>query len=189
MNHRGLLVRAAAAGALLLPTAAACGIQPSGIIVVGAAPAAVAASPVLATEGLGSTQFLLYFYQNDRLTPAFRSSAQPVTQQLVLQALFAGPTAAERQAGFYTQLPQGMAAKPDAHGEEFAYLLAKSPGTAGKAQFICTMQYLDKSASIGVELADSGQLNWNGCSDTTDQFIPMPSSGSGVANATASPEN
>ncbi|HEV2343521.1 MAG TPA: hypothetical protein VGS97_05455 [Actinocrinis sp.] len=179
------LRRGALLAALLLPTGAACGIQPTGIIVLGAAPAAQLASPAAPFDtSPGSTQYLVFFYQNDRLAPAYRSTkgGVGVSERIVLEALVMGPTQAEQAAGYSSAVPSGLVAKPRANGLLGAYNLSQPLGQRAKSQFICTMQYYDQIESIGIQVQDSNVI-WNACSDTTNQYIPMR----GEASAAPSP--
>jgi hypothetical protein len=166
-----------AALGLVLPAAAACGIQPSGIVALGPAPAAtsggVAAAGSLNTSS-GATQFQLFFYQDGQLSPVYRPAAKgEVTETVVLDALRAGPTQAELVKGYSTQLSPKLTASIRANGLLSAYTLNMPLGLRAKAQFICTMQYYDQSVSVGIQLQGSTTVNWNACSDTTDSYIPM----------------
>lgn len=167
------LRRGALLAALLLPTAVACGIGPTGIITVGPAPAAVQASLAQPFDtSPGSTQYLVYFYQNNRLTPAYRFVKGDITERTVLESLLSGPSEAEQKAGYSTAVPSGLVAKTRADGKAGEYNLSAPLGQRAKAQFICTMQYYDAIDSIGIQVDDSNVI-WNACSDTTNQYIPM----------------
>ena len=179
----------AAAGALLLPTAAACGIQPSGIVSLGALPSAVAgtAQPSIATPGL--TDYILYFYSSStgELTPVERTGTQAATEDEVLKALLAGPDAAEKSEGYYSQLPAALAVKPNAIDEKGAYTISAPLSQYGKAEFICTMQNADEQSSVAIQSPDSG-LIWNACSDTTGYYVQLTFSTS-AASENALPGN
>jgi hypothetical protein len=164
----------AAAGALLLPTAAACGIQPSGIVSLGALPSAVAGSAQPVIPAPGSTDYILYFYSKatGELTPVYRSGTQTVTENEVLDALVKGPTAAERAAGDYTELPIGLDAKANAQDEADAYALSTGLTQFGKAEFICTMQNYDEVGEVAIQSPGSG-LIWNACTDTTGYYVQL----------------
>lgn len=180
------LRHAAALAALLLPTAAACGIQPTGITRIGAAPAALGASPGQSLDtSPGSTQYLVYFYQGDRLTAAYRPAKGEVTETTVYDALVSGPDAAEQAAGLTSEVPSDLVVKARAADELGAYNLSEPLTQRAKAQFICTMQYYDQLDSIGIQLGDSRPI-WNACQDTTNQFIPMRGDGSSVPVPSAS---
>lgn len=172
-RHARRVRRGALLAALLLPTAASCGIGPTGVITLGPAPAALQASPARSFDASpGTTQYLVYFYQNDRLTPAYRFAKGGVTERLVLEALLSGPTPTERSAGYYSAVPSGLVAKARADGKAGEYNLSAPLGQRAKAQFVCTMQYYDEIDSIGIQVNDSNVI-WNACSDTTNQYIPM----------------
>lgn len=180
-NRSKSLRRGALLAGLLLPTAAACGIEPTGIVVLGTAPAAVQASPAQSFDGSpGETQYLVYFYQDERLTPAYRFTRGEVTEMTVVESLISGPTKMELSEGYTSAVPSGLAAKPRANGLLGAYNLSQPLGQRAKSQFICTMQYYDQIGSVGIQVQDSNVI-WNACSDTTSQYIPMRS------NETAEP--
>lgn len=173
--------------ALLLPTAAACGIQPTGITELGPAPAAAAVSPLQTLDtSPGSTQYLVFFYnQNDQLAPAYRSAKGEVTEQTVLQTLIGGPSQQEQAAGVTSAVPTGLIARPKADNELGNYNLSAPLGLRAKAQFICTMQYFDQLDSIGIQVVDAKPI-WNSCSDTTSQYIPMRGDQSSVPSPSPS---
>ena len=160
---------------LVLPAAAACGIQPSGITALGPAPAAAEGSPVTALDtSAGATQYQLFYYLDNQLSPVYRPAAKgEVTEGMVLSALLAGPSAAEQAKGYTTQLSPKLTATTRANGLLSAYTVNMPLGERAKAQFICTMQYYDQSVSIGIQLLASNTMNWNACTDTTDVYIPM----------------
>ena len=158
---------------LVLPAAAACGIQPSGITTLGPAPAAAAISAAPSFDATtGSDQFLLFFYQGSQLSPVYRPASGGATEAVVLDALLAGPTPSELKQGYVTLLPPKMSATANASGQRDAYLLNVPLPQRAKAEFICTMQYFDQTVSVGIQIMDSN-VNWNACSDTTNQFIPQ----------------
>lgn len=180
---------AAAFAAMVLPTAAACGIQGSGITALGAAPAALGASAGQSLDtSPGTTQYLVYFYQGDRLTPAYRPIKGEVTETTVYTALVDGPNAAEQAAGFSSAVPAGLVVKARADDEAGAYNLSEPLGQRAKAQFICTMQYYDQLDSIGIQLGDTRPI-WNACQDTTSQFIPMRGDGTLIPSPDATTGN
>jgi hypothetical protein len=164
----------AASAGLLLPAAAACGIQPTGITALGPAPAAAGASPIGSVNSSGaSTRYLLYFYQDDQLSAVYRPAGGTVTEGTVLDALLQGPTATEMKQGYSSMLPLKLTATVRANGLLYAYALNLPLGERAKAQFICTMQYYDQTISIGIAVGDSATVNWNACSDTTNEYVPM----------------
>jgi hypothetical protein len=176
-RHRARVLGLSAALGLVLPAAAACGIQPSGIVALGPAPAAtgggVSAAGTLSTSS-GATQFQLFFYQDGQLSPVYRPAVKgEVTETVVLDALRAGPTPAELAKGYSTLLSPKLTASVRANGLLAAYTLDMPLGQRAKAQFICTMQFYDQSVSVGIQVAGSAIVNWNACSDTTDSYVPM----------------
>jgi len=176
-RRRARVLGLSAALGLVLPAAAACGIQPSGIVALGPAPAATgggAAAVGSLDTSSGATQFQLFFYQEGQLSPVYRSAAKgEVTEAMVLDALLAGPNPTEKAKGYSTQLSPKLTATARANGLLSAYALNMPLGLRAKAQFICTMQFYDQSVSVGIQLAGSATVNWNACSDTTDSYIPM----------------
>jgi hypothetical protein len=177
---------AAISAALLLPTAAACGIQPTGITKIGVAPAAAGATQAQSPDtSPGSTQYLVYFYQSSRLTPAYRSAKGDVTETTVYNALVNGPNAQEQAAGYSSAVPPDLIVKARAADELGAYNLSEPLGQRAKAQFICTMQYYDQLDSIGIQIGNTRPI-WNACQDTTSQFIPMRGDGTLVPSPSPS---
>jgi hypothetical protein len=173
VSHRK--IRLAALLAASAPVLAACAIQPTAVSALGPAPSVpTAANQSPAPTGSGDTQYLLLFYRDSTLTPVYRAAtAGTPTEEAVLKALIAGPTRAEQNEGFVSALPADLAASPRADGLFGAYTLDEVLSQRAKAQFICTMQYYDKTISVGIEALNSN-VNWNACSDTTAQYIPMP---------------
>ncbi len=176
-RRRARVLGLSAALGLVLPAAAACGIQPSGIVALGPAPAAtgggVSAAGTLNTSS-GATQFQLFFYQDDQLSAVYRPAARgEVTETMVLDALLAGPSADERAKGYTTQLSPKLTASVRANGLLAAYALNMQLPPHAKSQFICTMQFYDQTDSVGIQSAGSAVVNWNACSDTTDSYVPM----------------
>lgn len=176
-RHRARALGLSAALGLVLPAAAACGIQPSGIVALGPAPAATgggaAAAGTLSTSA-SATQFQLFFYQEGQLSPVYRPAAKgEVTETMVIDALLAGPTKGEEAKGYTTQLSPKLTASVRANGLYAAYTLNMSLLPRAKSQFICTMQFYDQSVSIGIQMAGSATVTWNACSDTTDSYVPM----------------
>ena len=175
----------AAGSATVLATAlTGCGIQPTGISVVGAPPSANMASAdaspspqALAASG----QVYIYLLQNqdgtDLLVPVIRTIVgQKITDDSVAQVLIKGPTPLEQKEGFTSEIPSSLTATSNAYGYSDAYVLSNLLAPLAKAQFICTMQEYDQSVSIGYFYPDSQmtQLNWVACKDTTTQYIILP---------------
>jgi hypothetical protein len=193
----------AASSATVLATAlAGCGIQPTGISVVGAPPSANMASAdaspspqVLAASG----QVYIYLLQSqggtDLLVPVIRTIVgQKITDDSVAQMLIKGPTQLEVKEGFTSEIPSSLTATSNAYGYSDAYVLSDLLQPLAKAQFICTMQEYDQSVSIGYFYPDSQmtQLNWVACKDTTTQYIILPGfpgapSAKSLGQATAAP--
>ncbi len=173
-SRRRSVLRLAMVLALAAPAAAACGIRPTGITALGPAPAALTGSPARSANGTaGSTQFPVYFYQGDRLTAVYRSTDAAITEDVVLRALISGPDPAEEKAGISSEVPTDLHVETQAGGLADAYAVDEVLTSRAKAQFVCTMQNFDETGSIGIQTAGAATLNWNACSDTTGQYIPM----------------
>ena len=167
--------------ALVLPAASGCGIQPTGITSLGPAPAVSggAAQRALAQQ-VGSSQYVLFFYQDGRLTPTYRNSDSTTNEETVLGAMLQGPTKEEAAQGMSTALPTGLIAVPRASGQADAYMVTEPLTTKAKAQFLCTMQYWDQSISVGIQIKGAEKPTWNACADMVDYYVPMPGDGSAV---------
>lgn len=159
--------------AALVPAAAACGIQPSGITSLGPEPTVPAAAAQPTPSGAGSSTFVLYFELGGYWTPVNRPSDGAATEAEILQALVQGPTTAEQKQGYVSALPAGLSIKPQALGERADYQVSEAVGAAGRTELVCTMQYFDQSDSIGILVPGAAEPEWLACSDTTTQYIPM----------------
>jgi hypothetical protein len=165
--------------AALLPALAACGIQPSGITTLGAAPAAApATAPNGLSPAIGSDQYVLFFYQGNKLVPIYRPATSTVNEAYVLKQLLNGPNATEKAQGYTSALPAKLTAQPNAQQERYAFGLSAPLTSRARSEFICTMQYIDGTDSIGIEQLDQpSSMIWVGCSDTTIQYVPVPLQG------------
>ena len=186
--RRRALKLGALLGALVLPAAAACGIQPTGITSLGPAPAVsgAAAQRALAQQQASASQYVLFFYQDGRLTPTYRNADNATNEETVLGAMLRGPTSEEAAQGMTTALPTGLIAVPRASGQADAYMVTQPLTTKAKAQFLCTMQYWDQSSSVGIQVKGAEKPAWNACGDVVDYYVPMPGYGSA---ATLAPTN
>lgn len=188
---RRRLTAAAALIAALAVTLAGCGIQSTGISIVGAAPTGLIASAnPLATPQAdaqdGQISILLLQSGTNQLVWVPRTIDGAVNEASVAAALIKGPTETELKLGYYTDIPPELVVTPDALGQRAAYTLSPyvewSP--LARAQFICTMQEYDQSDSVGYTWSNS--LAWVACKDTTQQPIYLP----GIsATAAASPDS
>jgi hypothetical protein len=171
--------------ATLLPALAACGIEPSGITSLGAAPAAAPATAPNGPATPGSDQYVLFFYQGNKLVPVYRPATSTVNESYVLRQLLNGPTASEKANGYTSALPPKLLAVPNAEQERYAFGLSSPLTSRARSQFICTMQYIDGTDSIGIEqLGQPSSMIWVGCSDTTIQYVPVPQQGEASASPT-----
>jgi hypothetical protein len=187
-RRRGLLL---AAAALPLCTAA-CGIQSSGITVLGVAPqgpSAVAAT--IPTTVAGESTFALLFYQNGELEPVYRTAAKSTLDDMtVVDALRAGPSKVEIAEGYYSALPGSLVISPKSDDQAWAYGFSETINQAALAQFVCTVQIFSQTQVGWKDLSKGGgsPLSWVGCSDTTRQYIPLLSNDDqGLSSITASP--
>ena len=175
---------AAGSAAVLATAVAGCGIQPTGISVVGSAPSASVPSAIAsptqqAIASSGQVYIYLLQYQGDNLllVPVIRTiSGQKINDNSVAQILIKGPTQEEIREGFTSNIPDDLVATSNAYGFSDAYILSTVLEPLAKAQFICTMQEYDQSQSIGYFYPNSQmtQLNWVACKDTTSQYILLP---------------
>ena len=179
--RRRVLKLGALLAALVLPAASACGIQPTGITNLGPAPAVSGAAAQRALQQqAGASQYVLFFYEDGRLTPAYRNADSATNEETVLGAMLQGPTKEEAAQGMSTALPTGLIAVPRASGQADAYMVTMPLTTKAKAQFLCTMQYWDQSISVGIQIKGAEKPTWNACGDMVDYYVPMPGDGSTV---------
>ncbi|HEX6340349.1 hypothetical protein [Umezawaea sp.] len=122
--------RAAALAAVLL--VAGCGVRPSGVIVGGPAPTAAAVISV-------------YFVSGGRVAPVPRPGSASALAQLAV-----GPTTAEREQGYATEVPAG--AVLDAAGSTVTVSVDVTSLSANAVdQIVCT------TAAGSVTLVGGGQ--------------------------------
>ena len=181
---RGRAWLATGSAAVLATALTGCGIQPTGISVVGAPPSAnvPSANSTTTPQALAASgQVYIYLLQNqggtDLLVPVIRTIVgQKINDDSVAQILIKGPTPMEQKEGFTSEIPSSLTATSNAYGYSDAYVLSDLLQPLAKAQFICTMQEYDQSVSIGYFYPDSQmtQLNWVACKDTTSQYIMLP---------------
>lgn len=186
VSRRGALKLGVLLAALMLPAAAACGIQPTGITDLGPAPAATGAAAQRAIAQAGSSQYVLFFYQDGRLTATYRNGDGTTSEETILAAMVQGPTKDEAAQGLSSALPAGLVAKTRAGGFADAYAVSAPLTTKAKAQFVCTMQYWDQTVSVGVQADGADKPTWLACSDTVNYYVPMPGDG---ASASLIPAN
>lgn len=181
--------RAAAAvgGAALACALAGCGIQSTGIAVVGAAPTPLtgSAAPTALGDG-GDNEVTVYFLTGDdgTLVPVQRTVSGPVDESKVISLLIGGPTKAEGESGLYTDFPPGFTATPNAESLQYAYGLNEVLDQFARSQFICTMQAYDLVIAIGYISPNMKEMEWLGCSDTTTQIVLIPGLAGVPSNAT-----
>jgi hypothetical protein len=177
-RRRGAATMAVAlTGALATALVAGCGVQSSGIVVVGAAPSPVSSSGATAArDGLGETQVTLYFLSgpDGTLVPTVRTVTGPVNESAVITQLVNGPDQVERDDGLYSNLPPGLVATPNAQQLSYAFSLSEQLGQLARAQFICTMQAFDQTIAIGYIYPTMKDMAWVSCGNTTTQLILLP---------------
>lgn len=161
-RRRGL---ASVAGAAALLATAGCGIQSTGVQVVGAQPAAQAAGnlPGTAPSG-GQYAYYLYFFLGGHLTSTTRFSDSPVDQQTVVDAMIGGPTKDEAAKGYSTEIPGSLQIVDlTAQGEAWAYQFSAPLGREERAQIVCSIQANLPAPSVATVYGNA-KLTWNICS-------------------------
>jgi len=170
-------VAVAVSAAALAATLAGCGVQQTGISIVGSAPSAVTAPSALPTQdGVGESQVTVYFLSSPSgtLVPSIRTIDGPLNENAVINQLLAGPNATERDEDYYSNLPLGLTVTPNAEQLSFAYQLSEQIDQLARAQFICTMQANEQTNSIGYIYPGMKELEWVSCDNTTTQFVLLP---------------
>jgi hypothetical protein len=188
-GRRGPRVAVAVTGALVLLGTAGCGIQSTGLKVVGAAPKLQAANDVTGTEspGGGGNKFELYFFRDDTLVPVLRTTDQQVSQKLVISELIKGPSGGDQANGFTTEIPASLTLlTTTAKNQAWYYAFTEPLTMAEKAQIVCTVQEDLNAPSVGV--LTPVDAHWYNCSDFTEDYgapayLPNP----GLAAASPSP--
>ena len=188
-RRRGVAVLAAAGTAGLM-SLAACGIQGTGLKVVGSAPTLQAADAIgSASGGSGANGYSLYFFRDGRLTSVQRYTDDTVSDTLVLQALMKGPDSADLSEGFSSALPTGLSVlSDDALDQKWAYEYSQPLTTAEMAEIVCTVQADLDAPSVGT-LSKGYGLLWHNCSDFIEDYgapAALPATGgepTGVAGS------
>jgi hypothetical protein len=170
-RRRGLAALAAAGTAGLVGVAG-CGIQSTGMKVVGAAPTLQAANDVAGSAGAGSgaNQYQLYFFRNGKLSPVLRYTDDTVTQDMVLGALIKGPDSSDQSEGFSSVIPQGLSVvSVTARDQLWNYQYSQDLTYAEKAEIVCTLQADVGAPSVGTVTNEGTQI-WDQCDDFTDDY-------------------
>lgn len=181
-------VAAAVAGVLGAMGVAGCGIQPSTMKVVGAAPTLQAANDVTGTQDAsGGNQYVLYFFRGGKLTEAMRSTGDTVTQELILEQLIKGPSATESAAGYTSAIADDLnVVSTTANDQQWNYQYSQPLNMAEKAEIVCTIQQDLQATSVGTFTSES-QI-WNNCSDFSEDY-GAPAYLGGFSSATATPSD
>ncbi|WP_406634661.1 hypothetical protein [Amycolatopsis sp. WGS_07] len=114
---------------------AGCGIQPTGVVPAGNAPAGF-------QLGTPRPQITLYFVYAGQLSPVQRAWARDATPTTVLTELFGGPTALEEKEGFYSMLSPGRHVTVDTSAQPVTVTVAESMKQLypiGLQQVVCTV--------------------------------------------------
>lgn len=168
-RSRALGAVAAVAGTVGLMGAGGCGIQSSGMRVVGSAPSLQAANSVTGSDVGGGNQYELYFFRNGKITPVLRSTDQTITQDLVLAALIKGPNSTDQQQGFSSVVPTSLEVTDmTARNQQWNYAYSLPLSYAEKAEIVCTVQADLGAQSVGT--ATSETQNWNNCYDFSEDY-------------------
>ena len=167
-RRRALGAVAAVAGTFGLMGAGGCGIQSSGMRVVGSAPSLQAANAVTGSGNSGGNQYQLYFFRNGRLTPVLRYTDQTITQDLVLAALIKGPDSTDQAQGFSSVIPTTLqVTSTTARNQQWNYEYSLPLSIAEKAELVCTVQADLSAPSVGT--ATPVQV-WNNCYDFSEDY-------------------
>lgn len=171
-RRRVLGALAAVAGTVGLLGVGGCGIQASGVRVVGSAPTLQAANDVsgaTAAPGGNQNQYQLYFFRNGKLTPVLRYTDQPITQNLVLTALIKGPNSTDQSQGYTSVIPTSLTVvSTTARRQQWNYQYSLPVTIAEKAEIVCTVQQDLGAPSVGT--ATPGEQTWNNCYDFTEDY-------------------
>lgn len=155
---------ASAAGTAALLATAGCGIEPTGVQVVGAPPAAQAAGnlPGSGPSG-GAYPYYLYFFRDGRLASTTRFADAPVDQRTVIDAVIEGPRPDELKQGYTTQIPAGLKiVSLTAQGEAWAYQFSDQLGREERAQIVCSVQASLSAPSVATVYGNA-KPTWNIC--------------------------
>ena len=185
-RRRGLAALAAA-GTAGLVTIAGCGVQATGLKVVGSAPSLQAQDAIgSASGGAGANGYSLYFFRDGRLNSVQRHSDTAVTQELVLQELIKGPDPTEQSEGFSSEIPSGLSVDSyTARQQLWAYQYSQALSIPEKAEVVCSMQVDLGAPSVGTVNPGEGTV-WNNCSDFIEQYgapAALPTTGNQPATA------
>ena len=170
-RRRAVRLTAAVAGVLGAMGVAGCGIQPSTMKVVGAAPTLQAANDVTGTEGSGNgaNQYALYFFRDGKLTPVMRYTDDTVTEELVLEALIKGPNSTDSSDGYTSDIPSSLqVVSYTAADQQWNYEYSQPLTTAERAEIVCTVEADLTDSSVGT-FAKPDE-NWNNCSDFSEDY-------------------
>ena len=171
-RRRAVGLTAAVAGVLGAMGVAGCGIQPSGMKVVGAAPTLQAANDVTGAGNGSGNQYALYFFRDGKLTPVMRYSDDAVTEELVLQALIKGPSSSENADGFTSAIPGSLSVVSyTAADQQWNYQYSQPISMVEKAEIVCTVQADLNAPSVGTFTPQDEQNQlWNDCIDFSEDY-------------------
>lgn len=169
-HRRAVRLTAAVAGFLGAMGVAGCGIQPSSMKVVGAAPTLQAANDVTGTGNAnGENAYELFFFRDGKLTPVMRYSQDAITQELVMQALIGGPSTSDAADGYTSAIPNNLAVVSyTAVDQQWNYQYSAPLAMAEKAEIVCTIQQDLNAPTVGTFTAQS-EL-WNDCIDFSEDY-------------------
>jgi hypothetical protein len=173
---------AAALGVLGAGGIAGCGIQSSGLKVVGAAPTVQAANDVTGdgqSDDTGPIEYYLFFYKDGQLVPVKRHTSDQPTEQSVMQALIKGPDTGEQAEGYTTSIPASLVTTSyTANQQQWDYQYSQGLNFQERGQIVCTIVNDLGAPTVGYYVEGKGQLAWNACNDFTTavDFPPLVSS-------------
>lgn len=176
LRWRGVGAATAMAGAMAgLLSVGGCGIQSTGLRVVGSAPTLQAANDVTGDgAGSGSFQYELYFFRGGKLTPVLRHTDQAVTSDVVLAALIKGPNTTDESQGYSSVVPTSLSVvSTTARNQQWNYQYSLPLSTAEKAEIVCTVQANLGAPSVGTATS-AGDQSWNNCYDFSEDYGAPP---------------
>jgi hypothetical protein len=185
-HRRAVRLTAAGAGFLGAMGVAGCGIQPSSMKVVGAAPTLQAANDVTGTGNAnGENEYELFFFRDGKITPVMRYSDDTVTQDLVMRALIGGPSTSDAADGFSSVIPNNLSVVSyTAVDQQWNYQYSQPLTMAEKAEIVCTIQQDLGAPTVGT-FSGQGQQLWNDCFDFSEDY-GAPAIVGGLSSATPS---
>jgi hypothetical protein len=184
----GFGVAAAVAGTVgVLGTSAGCGIQSTGLKVVGSAPTVQEANVTGSdsAENNGQYPYEIYFFRNGKLTPVLRSTDQNVTPEFVLTEVIKGPNATDQSDGFTSDIPSSLTiVSLTAGNQQWNYRYSQPLDDTQRAEIVCSMQADADAPNVGTLNGPDNEI-WNSCTDFEYLGAPayLPNLGASAATS------